>query len=381
MNEPTPLSIYIHIPFCRRKCLYCDFLSFPAAEDEMSHYVNLLLREIEQQADRYVSHKVISIFFGGGTPSFLNAEDIAAILCKLKDRFDIAKDAEITIEVNPDTVTRDKMERYPEAGINRLSIGLQTADDEELKTLGRLHDYAAFCKAYELARNAGFKNINVDLMSAIPGQSAASYRATLEKVTAYAPEHISAYSLILEEGTWFYDNRDRLQLATEEEDRQLYEMTKQFLESCGYHRYEISNYAKDGYECIHNKVYWQRGDYVGFGLGAASMVGDVRWNNCDDMEVYEKALLSAQNGLTCQRNLHSLTKQEQMEEFMFLGLRLTEGVKKADFFKKFALPIEEVYGETLKKLRKDGLISEGDPIRLTPYGTDISNYVMAKFLF
>ncbi|MBD5519736.1 MAG: oxygen-independent coproporphyrinogen III oxidase [Lachnospiraceae bacterium] len=372
MQTLKPLSIYIHIPFCVRKCLYCDFLSYPASEVEKESYIELLLSEIENQSSFYNSHKVISIFIGGGTPSILDGSVIEKALCKLKNCFQVEDEAEITIEVNPGTVTEDKLNSYLRAGINRLSIGLQTADDEQLRVLGRIHDYGDFCTTYEMARRLGFKNINVDLMSAIPGQTAESYCDTLKKVLEYEPEHISAYSLILEEGTWFYENRDKLKLPTEEEDRLLYEMTQSVLAEHGYHRYEISNYARDGYECIHNKVYWQRGDYAGFGLGAASMVGEVRWNNTRNIDEYSTFM---------RQDVHNLTKEEQMEEFMFLGLRLIKGVKKSDFRKKFRVPIEDVYGNIIEKLHKDGLIIVDDSIRLTPYGIDISNYVMAQFLF
>ena len=372
METLKPLSIYIHIPFCVRKCLYCDFLSYSASEAEKEAYIELLLAEIENQSSFYDSHKVISVFIGGGTPSVLDGRVIENVLCKLKNCFQVEDEAEITIEVNPGTVSEEKLALYLRAGVNRLSIGLQTADDVQLKTLGRIHDYRDFCTTYEMARRLGFRNINVDLMSAIPGQTPDSYCDTLKKVLEYEPEHISAYSLILEEGTWFYENRDKLKLPTEEEDRFLYEMTKSMLAEHGYHRYEISNYARDGYECIHNKVYWQRGDYAGFGLGAASMVGEVRWNNARNVDEYSTFI---------RQNVHNLTKEEQMEEFMFLGLRLIKGVKKSDFRKKFGVPIEDIYGNIIEKLYKDGLITVDDSIRLTPYGIDISNYVMAQFLF
>lgn len=372
MSSLKPLSVYIHIPFCIQKCLYCDFLSYPAPDEDKYSYVNLLLAEIEQQSQFYDSYSIISVFIGGGTPSVLEASEIERMLCKLKENFHIENESEITIEVNPGTVTEEKLASYLNSGINRLSIGLQSADDGELQTLGRIHDYKAFCDTYELARKVGFKNINVDLMSAVPGQTVDSYHETLKKVLKYEPEHISAYSLILEEGTWFYENRDKLKLLTEDEDRILYEMTDNMLSESGYHRYEISNYAKDGYECVHNKVYWQRGDYVGFGLGAASMVGNVRWNNARDINKYRTLL---------KENEQILNKEEQMEEFMFLGLRLIKGVKKDDFKKKFGVSIEDVYGEVIEKLRKDGLIIVDDYIRLTSYGIDISNYVMAQFLF
>ena len=405
------LSIYLHIPFCARKCLYCDFLSYPATAREQEDYLALLLREIEEQSLFYKEYRVISIFVGGGTPSLLASDTIDWLFKKLNQDFTIEKDCEITIEANPDSLTLTKLETYLRAGINRLSIGLQSADDKELRQLGRIHDYRTFCQAYEMARRAGFQNINVDLMSAVPGQTLVSYRQTLERVLALAPEHISAYSLILEEGTWFYEHQKELSLPTEEEDRELYELTGEMLTSFNYNRYEISNYAKPGYACRHNKVYWKRGDYVGFGLGAASMVGDVRWSNNGDMRAYREAVLSTPEFVWKQEavpdmpkenvsvsseapellfayrtrlaeNVQYLSRQEQMEEFMFLGLRLIKGIRKQNFLNKFGIPIEKVYGEILERLRQDGLLLiDDDSIRLTPYGFDISNYVMSKFLF
>lgn len=397
------LSIYLHIPFCVRKCRYCDFLSYPAAEREQEDYLALLLWEIEKQSFFYKRYQVISIFVGGGTPSLLSADAVKRIFEKLNQNFIIKEGCEITIEANPDSLTQRKLEAYLQAGVNRLSIGLQSTDDGELRQLGRIHDYRTFCTAYEMARQAGFQNINIDLMSAVPGQTAASYRKTLERVLAFAPEHISAYSLILEEGTWFYEHQGELSLPTEDEDRELYELTGEMLALFNYNRYEISNYAKLGYECRHNKVYWKRGDYVGFGLGAASMVGDVRWSNKRNMQAYRKAVLSASEfaqeqekprpapadaakALSAARarlgeNVQYLSRQEQMEEFMFLGLRLTEGIRKRAFLDKFGVPVESVYGEILDRLQDEKLLLIDDSIRLTPYGFDISNYVMSKFLF
>ncbi len=404
------LSIYLHIPFCARKCRYCDFLSYPATAREQEDYLTLLLQEIEKQSLFYEGYRVISVFVGGGTPSLLKADAIKKIFKKLNYNFIFEKDCEITIEANPDSLTLAKLEACLQAGVNRLSIGLQSADDEELRQLGRIHDYRTFCRAYEMARLAGFQNINIDLMSAVPGQTPASYRQTLERVLALEPEHISAYSLILEEGTWFYEHQKELSFPTEDEDRELYELTGEMLASLNFVRYEISNYAKAGYECRHNKVYWKRGDYVGFGLGAASMVGDVRWSNKRTMQEYREAVLSSSRfvrktdvvpdmpkeaasaseeapwTLSAQRarlaeNVQYLSRQEQMEEFMFLGLRLTEGIRKQAFLDKFGIPIETVYGEILGRLRQDELLLIDDSIRLTPYGFDISNYVMSKFLF
>lgn len=380
------LSIYIHIPFCVRKCLYCDFLSFPLSESRfgntlsdsadarMISYVNYIREEIITAAPQYKEYQVLSIFFGGGTPSLLPVGEVRRIMETIRKYYRVSEDAEITIEMNPETVTEEKLQEYITCGINRLSIGLQSADDDDLERIGRIHDYRTFEKAYASARKAGFRNINIDLMAALPEQSVDSYEWTLGKVTSLAPEHISAYSLTLEEGTPLHEHRDMYQFATEEEDREMYALTEQILGSCGYHRYEISNYALEGYECRHNKVYWQRGNYVGFGLGASSMVNNVRWSNPTDMELYRGY------GYTLERR--SLTIREQMEEYMFLGLRMMRGVNMRKFTENFGTPMAAVYGEVMDKLCAQGLlVQEEGHIRLTARGIDISNYVMAQFLF
>lgn len=395
MND---LSIYIHIPFCVRKCLYCDFLSFPlsasrfgntlsdSADARMRSYVNYLQEEIINAAPRYKEYQVLSIFFGGGTPSLLSDGEVRRIMETIRKCYRVAEDAEITIEMNPETVTEEKLQEYITGGINRLSIGLQSVDDDELMRIGRIHDYSTFEKAYELSRKAGFHNINIDLMAALPEQSVDSYEWTLQKVTELKPEHISAYSLTLEEGTPLYKVQTTYRFPTEEEDREMYALTEKILGSCGYHRYEISNYALDGYECRHNKVYWQRGNYVGFGLGASSMVNNVRWSNPADMELYSayaKRLAQDANrddGHVPSR--HLLTIHEQMEEYMFLGLRMMYGVSMRKFAENFGTSIEEIYGEVTDKLCAQGLlVREEGYIRLTARGIDISNYVMAQFLF
>lgn len=403
------LSIYIHIPFCVRKCLYCDFLSFPISKgnkktgkisgEDIESYVNLLAEEIKEQSILYKNHRVISIFLGGGTPSVLEPGQIRKIIEQITALYTMSDTPEITMEMNPGTVTEEKLQEYITCGINRISIGLQSANNEELVRIGRIHTYETFLETYRMARRIGFTNINIDLMSALPEQSIASYRDTLERVAALGPEHISAYSLILEEGTPLYERQDSYAFPTEEEDRQMYLMTGRYLAEQGYHRYEISNYAKEGYECRHNKVYWQRGDYVGFGLGAASMVEESRWSNPSDLVKYAEyvgngCVLPAEcsgqmnppkKNQTDQPNClqrHPLTVSEQMEEFMFLGLRMMCGVKRSCFYRKFGQQIEEVYGDVLQKLCAQGLLlKEHDCIRLTERGIDISNYVMAEFLF
>ncbi len=370
------LSVSIHLPFCARKCLYCDFLSFASPVPEMISYVNYLLREIKEQSVFYRDHRVISVFLGGGTPSLLPAEEIGRILGAVRENYLVAEGAEITIECNPGTVTAGKLDHYITYGINRLSIGLQSTQDEELLRIGRIHDYRTFLDTYEAARTAGFGNVNVDLMAALPGQDTASYQKSLERVAKLSPEHISAYSLILEEGTPLYDRRDQYCFPTEDEDREMYQLTKQYLGERGYRRYEISNYAREGYACRHNQVYWKRGDYAGFGLGAASMVRDARWSMPESMEAYKKCVEDGHFP-----EARQLTVKEQMEEVMFLGLRMMCGVDCRAFFHKFGRRMEEVYGAVIEKLISQGLlISEGGYVRLTDKGIDVSNYVMAEFL-
>lgn len=381
------LSIYIHIPFCVRKCLYCDFLSFAAPVSEMESYVNYLLREIREQSVFYRDHRVISIFLGGGTPSLLSADKTESILKEIREAYRMAEDVEITLECNPGTVSPEKLNNYITSGINRLSIGLQSTDDRELASIGRIHDYETFLETYRAARMAGFRNINIDLMAALPGQSIASYQKTLERVTDLVPEHISAYSLILEEGTPLYEKQGEYSFPTEDEDREMYLLTGRYLGERGYRRYEISNYAKDGCACRHNQVYWQCGDYVGFGLGAASMVCGVRWSVPENLEAYRAYVDSmpwmkrGSRPYSSFPKAHALTRGEQMEEFMFLGLRMMRGVDRQAFSDKFGQRVEEVYGTVIDKFRAQGLlIEEEGRIRLTAGGIDVSNIVMAEFL-
>lgn len=391
------LSLYIHIPFCLRKCLYCDFLSAPAPDEEIKSYVNLLLWEIEKQSIFYGDHRVVSIFLGGGTPSLLSAGETERILLQARSCFSLAEDAEITLECNPGTATEKKLRSYITYGINRLSIGLQSTDDGELARIGRIHDYGAFLETYRLAREAGFDNINIDLMAGLPGQSMASYRKTLERAAALNPEHISAYSLILEEGTPLYVNQLNYVFPDEEEEREMYRFTGVYLEKAGLARYEISNYARAGRECRHNKVYWQRGDYAGFGLGASSMVNNIRWKNPEALKDYAACVGRMGETAACKPSgrafadilrrmglveVQELTVEEQMEEFMFLGLRLTEGVDRRKFGRLFGKNLEEVYEKPVNKFLTAGLLErEGERLRLTPRGIDLSNMVFAEFLF
>lgn len=390
MKTKRPLSIYIHIPFCVRKCLYCDFLSAPASGETMEAYASCLCREIEAAGKLYPDHEVRTVFFGGGTPSILKKERICQIMEVLRRAFSLAEDAEITIEVNPGTVDADKLAAYYAAGINRLSIGVQSLQENELQALGRIHSTEDFFQTYSVAIKSGFNNINVDLMSAIPEQTLESCQDTLRQLLSLdrPPSHISAYSLIIEEGTPFYENTPVL--PDEEMDRLFYKITNDILKAAGYHRYEISNYAREGCECRHNRVYWERGEYLGFGIGAASLMQETRFSNIRDLQTYLKLLSgeAADGPSTGQLTEHlrqevsHLTEREQMEEFMFLGLRLTEGVSKKRFFKTFGKKFTDVYPGISEKLIREGLlVQEGDRLKITELGLDVSNRVMAEFLF
>lgn len=361
------LGIYIHIPFCVRKCKYCDFLSGPAGIETREAYIEMLLKEIEQHERILKERQTDTIFFGGGTPSILEGDVIVRIMKKLKNLGNVSETVEISIEANPGTVTEEKLRLWKQAGINRISFGLQSADNAELKQLGRIHTWEEFEDNYHLARTCGFKNINVDLMSALPGQTVDTWRKTMEKVTALEPEHISAYSLIIEEGTPFFDAYDKHPelLPTEEEERAMYYETKKFLASKGYERYEISNYAKKGYECRHNLSYWERTDYLGLGLGAASLLGNVRKSNQTELAEYLKGNFSGDEEV--------LDETAAMEEYFFLGLRKMQGVN--------WVPYQKQYEKIVKKLIAEKLIElDGDYIRLTELGIDVSNYVLAEFL-
>lgn len=417
MNK-RELELYIHIPFCARKCAYCDFLSFAAPERVYRDYMDKLLEEICGQGPNFQEYRVSTIFVGGGTPSILSADLIMELFATLSENFDISPDAEITMEANPGTLTMEKLEVYRQSGINRLSIGLQSADDKELKYLGRIHSYDSFLKSFQRARQAGFKNINVDLMSALPGQDVHSWKNTLKKVMMLKPEHISAYSLIIEEGTPFYERFGEPQgkqssvvcgesdadrggalpapktaaeiaaraavmtlpdLPDEDTDREMYHLTKEMMAAHGYDRYEISNYAKKGYECRHNIGYWTGVEYLGLGLGASSYTYGYRYHNTENLQEYLS--LNLYEGGAAARDIEELSLEDKMEEFMFVGLRMMKGVSGSEFLERFGQNMWNVYGDALKRLEQQGLIEVDAPmVRLTELGIDVSNVVLSEFL-
>lgn len=373
-RKDTSFELYIHIPFCVRKCAYCDFLSAPGSEEAKASYTEALLREIE--AVKIEKREVSSIFVGGGTPSALSPSLMGDIFEKIHKSFSVAPDAEITIEANPGTLSKEKLFLYRNVGINRLSLGLQSPEAAELKSLGRIHTYEEFLESFSLAREAGFQNINVDLMCALPDQTYEGWVRNLRKVAALHPEHISAYSLIIEEGTPFA--KRKLNLPDEDTEYRMYEDTAGILAEYGYEQYEISNYAKKDLACQHNVGYWTRKEYLGLGLGAASLWGNQRFSNTSDFSLY---LNNSGFPEKIRGDRDALSLEAEMSEFMFLGLRMTKGVSKAEFLEGFGVPIESVYGKVLDKYKSVGLLEETEGrIFLTRAGIHVSNGVMAEFL-
>ena len=401
MSQKT-MELYIHIPFCVKKCQYCDFLSFAADEATQAAYVEALLREIAYYGPHCSDYLVSTVYIGGGTPSWLTEEWMAQIMSAVRRSFRLASDAEISIECNPGTVTDHKFAGYRNAGINRISIGLQSAVDEELKILGRIHTFDQFLKTYELARKNGFDNVNVDIMSSLPGQTAESFARTLQQLLWLKPEHISAYSLIIEKGTPFYDlykfdavkqqaGMQTVALPTEDEVYRMTKLTEQVL-------------AEAGYACRHNIGYWERENYLGLGLGASSLMENIRYSNTRELYVYleetrhiregiwENEITDSQGSGASGRveqlpatNLHAsaerITRKGQMEEFMFLGLRMMEGISRERFAQTFGTQIEAVYQEVLLHLTEEGLLEKrAGRIYLTERGQDVSNYALAQFL-
>lgn len=385
--EKKELGIYIHIPFCVKKCAYCDFLSVTAKEEKQAEYLRKLLGEIRSFGEFAADYEVDTVFIGGGTPSVLSKGWIKEIMQALNQIFSVKRQAEITIEGNPGTLNREKLSEYREAGINRLSIGLQSVHAKELTLLGRIHSYQDFLENFRNAKKEGFENINIDLMFGLPGQTPVSFRETLETAVSLSPSHISAYGLILEEGTPFYqkyreDEKQRekglstLLLPSEEEEREMYEDTKKILEKNGYDQYEISNYAKPGFACRHNCRYWQRKPYLGLGIGAASLIEEKRVSNPAEFNQYGRQALTEQI-----KNASPLPVKEQMEEFMFLGLRMREGVSMEEFQRRFGKTVGEVYGEALEKLKKEKLIRFlSGRLFLTERGIEVSNYALSEFI-
>ena len=393
-----PLSLYIHIPFCKHKCIYCDFLSFDDRTNTTQiQYINALTSEIRMYkpyADRFI---VKTIYIGGGTPTIMDEAMIGKILDTVGHIFKIDRFPEITIEANPGTMKYTDLISFREYGINRLSIGLQSADSELLRRLGRIHSYDEFLKGFESARRAGFENISVDVMSGLPGQDLHTLVDTLTKVCELSPEHISVYSLQVEKDTPLYDREDLIDMIPDESaDREMYSMTKKVLKSFGYNRYEFSNYSKPGYESRHNSVYWTGGQYIGFGIGAASFFKGQRFTNIKNLDSYIEICEDIRDELTrdtdrnklydnatmvLRTDVETMFIDKRMEEFMYLGLRMTAGVSREEFKQRFDRDMFDVYGEVINKYTNQGFMNvDENRVWLTDRGIDVSNYILADFI-
>lgn len=388
------LSIYIHIPFCKAKCFYCDFTSYADKQSIYHLYVEALLLEIKSEAKNYIDYEIQTIFIGGGTPTVLPSHHIIKIMNELKSNYNISINAEITIESNPGTIDYENLLALKNSGINRISIGLQAWQNRLLKKIGRIHTQQEFIDGFNCAREVGFDNINIDLIFALPEQTIEDWKETLKHIILLKPEHISTYSLIIEDGTIFGDmySQNKLQQIDDDTDRQMYYIAKNLLKNNGYTHYEISNFAKKNFESKHNIIYWQQKEYIGFGLGAHSYINDERFHNTYDINKYIKLCSHEKNIPEVKKNITEVKKNitEDIEkndvldmyaEYMFLGLRLIKGVSKNNFKTKFEKDIYNIYGEQLNECKKLELIKEDSEfLWLTDKGIDVSNIIFEKFL-
>ena len=382
------VGIYIHIPFCKQKCKYCDFVSFQCAEEKAEEYFKCLVKEIVEEADKLKFEtvekniEIDTIYIGGGTPSAVSENFIEKIIYTIKENYNVSKNAEITIEINPGTVDENKLKKYFEIGINRVSIGLQSANNKLLNMLGRIHNYEQFEDTYNLARKVGFENINVDLMIGLPNQSIDDVEVSVKEIIKKFPEHISVYSLIVEENTKMFEliENNCLELPSEELERKMYWKVKKNLEEYGYKHYEISNFAKDNYESKHNMNCWKQQEYLGFGVSAHSYFNCMRYSNIDSLKQY---IENNNNGESIYNRIfhERQSKEEMMKEFMLLGLRKIDGAKISEFKEKFVDNPLYVFRNELNKLVEEGLLLvEEDKIRLSKKGIDLANVVWMEFV-
>lgn len=376
-------GVYVHIPYCVKKCAYCDFCSVPR-DDTAAEYSGALCREIELSRDRLpYEGPVPSVFFGGGTPTVLPADELIRILDTVRRTYEIRSDAEITVECNPGTASYADLVKLRAAGVNRLSLGLQSANDGLLKAVGRIHTYEQFLTAYRAARDAGFQNINVDLMHGLPGQTQGDYLDTLQRISDLGPEHISAYALILEEGTPLYDQVRAGEIALPDEDAvaDMEDAGMAYLQQRGYERYEVSNFAQPGHECCHNLIYWDDAPYLGFGVAAHSSARGqgtwLRWSNTESIQEYLRKL--RRNRLPTAETLR-IDRREEMFEVVMLGLRKVRGIPRQAFLDRFGLPLEKVFPDAWLNVQANGWWAE-DPARyaLTEQGMDHLNTALCYF--
>lgn len=374
------IGIYVHIPFCKQKCIYCDFISFSNKFNKVEEYINKLRQEIEIKASKIGKSEILinTIYIGGGTPSIISKEYIGQIIDSINKHFNIKQQVEITIEVNPGTVDKEKLEYYKKLGINRLSIGLQNTSDYILKILGRIHTYKDFLNVYNMARQVGFKNINVDLMIGVPTQNIDNVKDNVSQILDLKPEHISVYSLIVEENTPIEKkiSSDELILPSEDLEREMYWYVKNKLEENGYKHYEISNFAKEGKESRHNMSCWNQEEYLGFGVAAHSYLNNERFSNTENLDEYiVKDLLEIKQINEIQDIL------DKQKEYMMLGLRKIDGVSISKFKQKYVNNPVYLFKEEINKLSKEGLLQvDLDNIKLTKKGIDLANLVWEEFI-
>lgn len=381
------IEIYIHIPFCEKKCLYCDFVSFVANYDLISEYIEQLIAEIENKSYLANDYCVSSIYIGGGTPSVIDQKYIAYIIESLFNKYNISNDVEISIEVNPNSASKDKLDFYYKYGINRLSIGLQSANDEDLKTLGRIHTYDDFINAYNNAVHSGFKNINVDIINGIPFETPESYKKSLKKVLMLGLKHISIYNLIIEDNTPFKKllSENKITLPLENDLLKMDEITKNLTDYYKLHRYEISNYAKLGYECKHNLGYWSDVPYLGFGLNSSSYIDNKRFKNKSIFKNYMildyKNYITSNNQDTYYDEVKNIENKEHLNEYIMLSFRKTSGINISEFYAKFNEHFEEKYKSEIKYYQSLELLCKKDNnYYLSDKGLNISNKIIIDFM-
>lgn len=373
-------GIYIHIPFCKKKCYYCDFISYASRECMVLDYISALKKEIMYTLKK--TDKIDTMYIGGGTPSVIECKYIKEILEEIYKIIGYDKNREVTIEINPGTVTQEKIKEYKKININRISIGLQSTNNKLLKDIGRIHTYEQFKETYELVKNENFENINVDLMLALPNQTLEDLEESLKDVIKLNPTHISVYSLILEEKTKMYEmvNKKEVELPSEDLERQMYWKTKEMLEKAGFVHYEISNFAKKGYESKHNSNCWNQQEYYGFGLAAHSYINNMRYSNTENLEEYIQFIKEEKYNKV--KSIHEIqTKKSKMKEYMMLKLRTIEGIEIKEYKKKFQENPLYIYKNEIEKLTKNELVEvDGDYIKLTNKGLDFANEVWQEFI-
>lgn len=370
------ISLYIHIPFCKQRCFYCDFPTFARKERFRKDYIDALVKEIEERCSNYL---IKSIFIGGGTPSYLEENELEKLLGTVS-KLNLLEGLEYSMECNPGTLNEEKLKIMKNYGVNRISFGLQSCDNKLLKKIGRIHTFEEFLENYNLARKIGFNNINIDLMYGLPNLTIENWKDTLEKICYLKPEHISAYSLIIEEGTAFYKlyEKDKLELPTEDDERIMDKLTKDILKANGYHQYEISNFALKGKECKHNKVYWSLEDYIGVGLASSSYINGHRVVNISNISNYIHNIKIGES-IISEKYKNSI--KDEMEEFVFMGLRMVSGISLLKFHQKFGVDIYSIYKKIIEKNIKDGLlVIYEDNMFLTDKGMELSNSVMSDFI-